>query len=286
MTMRPLVKKCLGACFGLNVVLLLTSPLSHWVEFLTPSQPTSSGSITVNIPKGTEKLPARILGVERDNNPRYRNKMKETIINKTLLETNITILVELSGEFGNHLNHIAHGRIIQTMLLQDHAISSYMILRRNSNDEKYKRTQRQLKKCFPNLRHLQFHDPQSSEITSPKTLDRIQTAILGQHQAKSLILDGGATFNMTTQAVQILANQVNQPKGVASVQRNETRAMKGVSFPFILTKAMINRDMMDKFYDDLRAFFDFDEEACCIVNDLPDPNVTVFVSRKTSIFVV
>ena len=164
---------------------------------------------------------------------------------------------------------------------QDHDIVSHLVLRRSSSDEKYQRTQRQLKKCFPNLRHLKFHDPKSTTITSQKTLDRIQSTILGQEQAQTLLLNGGVSLENTQESVQALANLVHNSTIVR--HRNETEAIRGTSFPFVRTSAMINREMMDVFYDVLRAYFEFDETACCSLDDLPDPNISVFV-RQTDVW--
>ena len=80
---------------------------------------------------------------------------------------NISVVVELTGELGNHLHHIASGRSIQTMLWKYHQIPSHLIFRRHSNEEKYKRTQRQLTKCFPHLRNMEIHGPRGSSLPSP-----------------------------------------------------------------------------------------------------------------------
>ena len=40
-----------------------------------------------------------------------------------------------------------------------------------------------------------------------------------------------------------------------------------------------NREFLDKFYDDFRDFFKFDDEACCATAELPEPDVAVFVSH-------
>ncbi len=271
MTIRAMAKTCLAIFGGFNIVFLLTSPLNRWIENLTPFMTSSSGSIDNNTVAG---LFSYLQERNQENNSQYWDHTET----EAFSNNNISIIVELSGELGNHLNHIAHGRILQIMLLRDYNIVTHLVLRRNSNDEKYRRTQRQLTKCFTKLRQLEFHQPQSSALTSQKTLDRIQATLLGKDLADALHLYGGTSINMTQQSIQVLASQVKKQHVFA--MRNETMAAKGVSFPFLRTNAMINRDMMDKFYDELREFFDFDEEACCAMEDLPDPNVTVFVSHE------
>jgi hypothetical protein len=48
----------------------------------------------------------------------------------------ISILVELTGELGNHLHHLAHGRAIQRLAMSEYGISTRLVLHRSSNAEK------------------------------------------------------------------------------------------------------------------------------------------------------
>eukprot|EP00934_Nitzschia_sp_Nitz4_P008706 Nitzschia sp. Nitz4//scaffold36_size144017//111892//113219//NITZ4_003110-RA/size144017-processed-gene-0.89-mRNA-1//-1//CDS//3329549528//8696//frame0 len=189
----------------------------------------------------------------------------------------VSIIVDLTGEFGNHLHHIAHGRAIQSMLHQEHGIQSELIFRRHSNDAKYPRAQRQLKQCFPNLRDIKIHDSQSSSIPSQKSLDRMQQTILGDSKSKRLFLNSGSTLEDTRLAIQELV-QARQDIDTRSLAGgvNQTH---GISLPFIHTSNMINREFMDMFYDEYREFFEFDEEACCGVAQ-PDKDEIVFHFRN------
>lgn len=207
--------------------------------------------------------------------------------NTTSIKGNFTIFVDLTGEFGNQLNHIAHGRVIQNILWNEHQIPTTMVLRRYSNEEKYKRTQRQLTRCFKNLRNLEFHGPQSTSITSQKTLDRIQEEWLGTQRSQNLLLPRGASLQDTQGSVEELVSILKGDEGAQLLTNlhnytsSLTTALVGdTSFPFIHTNAMINREMMDKFYDDFRDFFEFDEDACCITEDLPHKNTAVFHYRN------
>jgi hypothetical protein len=276
--LRPTAKSTIAAAGFFNVVFLalVTYPLNQWIEVVSPQQQhdsweTSSDQYQIVGNHSTFRVP---LESNQSDSLQFR-LVSDRTVTPTLsrIFINISIIVDLSGELGNHLNHIAHGRAIQQILENSHGIVSHLVLRRNSNDEKYRRTQRQLKRCFPNLRHLDFHDPKSSTITSQKTLDRIQSTILGQEQARALFLDGGASLANTQQAAAALATLALNK----TVLLHQDQSIRGTSFPFLRTSAMINREMMDVFYDDIRAFFEFDEAACCSVDDLPDPNISVFV---------
>jgi len=292
----PLVAKgCLVIGLGLNILLLSTSSLNKWVKLMRPESlsfyvATNSSDTrnaiamqeSIQLDEISQRNPSRFLiEGETESGPRHYSAWNASEMKA--LNHSISIIVDLTGEFGNHLHHIAHGRVIQTVLWQDHGIASHLVLRRHSNDEKYLRTQRQLKKCFPNLRSLDFHGAQSSAIPSQKTLETIQSKLLGNDQAQALILNGGSTLTGSKEVLQTLVDLLQAQRGqkmaINVTDANELLPkMRGISFPFVRTGSMVNRDMMDKFYDDSRDFFQFDEEACCTTADLPDPEVAVFVS--------
>lgn len=323
MKIRSIATTCCAVGVALNTMLVLKSPLGGWIELLAPAAsfvPSESSpnvnNVTATTSVGDEFLvSSRKLG-ERNkvgesssrSAPRLHYGPWDASVTKTSVEEenssllpstrNISILVELTGELGNQLNYIAHGRAIQTMLWQDHGVASHLVLRRNSNEEKYQRTQRQIKRCFPNLRSLNFHGPGSSSITSQKTLDRIQSTFLGPDQSKSLFMNVGSSFDTTQKSIHNLVDLLEKREGglfldaatavgsVGSANSSSTithsdllSKQHGVSFPFLRTHSMINREFMDKFYDDFRDFFQFDDEACCATADLPDPDVAVFVSN-------
>ena len=317
MKIRAIVKICLLVGLGLNTFLVFGSSLNRWIEFVAPGSALSfeSGSLEKNNTTAVMNNSSddvglrwsRVLLVERKDVlssgvREHYGKWGATALMPSIEAEMalwsparpITILVELTGELGNHLNHIAHGRAIQTMLWQDHGVPSHLVLRRNSNGEKYLRTQRQLKRCFPNLRPLEFHGPKSY-MTSQKELDRLQSTLLGPDLSKSLFLDGGSTFAATQASVQELVNLLQNREGdflvdaaicdsspvnaTLSCNRYFLSRDHGVSLPFLRTRSMVNREFLDKFYDDFRDFFKFDDEACCATAELPEPDVAVFVSH-------
>jgi hypothetical protein len=65
---------------------------------------------------------------------------------------------------------------------------------------------------------------------------------------------------------------------------NFTNAKHGdspnISFPFLVVEAFSMFDVLvDKYYDEFRRLFDFDEGACCKLK--PDPDESVFVSATS-----
>jgi hypothetical protein len=311
MKIRSIAQACVLVAVAVNSVLVCMSSLLKWIELLVPVQTSAfaakplnnnMGSVFASFSTDAGLQPSRVPGERNGAEASSRSSLAHyspwdaSDMKASPSTRNVSILVELTGEFGNHLNHVAHGRAIQTMLWQDHGIASHLVLRRNSNEEKYQRTQRQLKRCFPNLAALDFHGPKSSSITSQKTLDRIQSTLLGQDQSNSLFMDGGSSFATTQTSVQDVVAFLKKREGdlfvhsatssansgVSSGSSSNSERLStehGVSFPFLSTHAMINREFMDRFYDDFRSFFQFDEEACCATGELPDPDVAVFVSH-------
>jgi hypothetical protein len=193
---------------------------------------------------------------------------------------NISIVVELTGEFGNHLYHIAHGRAIQTTLWKNHRIPSHLIFRRHSSKEKYRSTQQQLKTCFGHLRRMEIHGPQASSIPPQRRLENLQSSIFGDQRAQELTIQTGTGHSRITTAVETLLRILEtEPEWRNDTVRDTmSKKFQHVSLPFLRTTAMITRNTMDLFYDDFRGFFDFDEDVCCVVEDLPKPESAVFVS--------
>ena len=193
---------------------------------------------------------------------------------------NISIVVELTGELGNHLHHIAHGRAIQTTLWNDHRIPSHLIFRRPSSDKKYRKTHEQLRTCFRHLRHMEIQDPKTSSFPSQKTLDNLQRAIFGDERAEMLTIQRGSGYSHIKAAVGMLLHLLETERDWknATVVEILSQMPAEVSLPFLQADAMINRQTMDRFYDDFRGFFNFDEEVCCAGEDIPNPGLAVFVS--------
>lgn len=196
----------------------------------------------------------------------------------------LPIIVELTGEFGNQLNHIAHGRALQTILWTQHQIPTKLYLNRHTDEDRYLRTQRQLKKCFKNLREIDFHGPKSTTLPSPKTLERIQRSWLVSNRSSALLIDRGSSYEKSLRTVDQVASILlaKENDAVRESKSNFTapsaQILGDFSLPFIRTNSMINKDFMDRFYEDFRGFFEFDEEACCLGTEAPAPDEAVFVS--------
>ena len=181
----------------------------------------------------------------------------------------ISILVELTGELGNHLHHLAHGRVLQN-IAGTFGIPTRLVLRRQSNAEKYKQTQKHLQKCFPNLRNFTFHHD-TSKVTSQTSTSGNMTQMFHSR----LRLHGGSNYSVTHRAVDALHQILQLEQQVATASDSQYPKL-GLSTPFLHTSSMLSRELMNLYYDDFREFFAFDDSACC--SDVPGPNEAVFVS--------
>jgi hypothetical protein len=248
-----------------------------WMQFNVPldglvwSQ-TDSTTITTNKTTLVSPHTNTILNTNHSTNA--------IIVNNETKKKNVTIsiLVELTGELGNHLHHLAHGRAIQRLAMSEYGIPTRLVLHRSSNAEKYRQTQRHLQRCFPNLREYPFHHDDSSSITIPLLPPAHQESSGNTEVFSRLFLKGGSTYNQTRLAVEALNQILEQqhPDDFVVQNNNKTNGNTILSFPFIHTSSMINREFMDIFYHDFREFFAFDDDACC--SDLPGPDEAVFVS--------
>jgi hypothetical protein len=186
----------------------------------------------------------------------------------------IPILVELTGELGNNLHHLAHGLALQVMLAR-RGISTKVIPQRLAKGEKYFKTQKQLKQCFPNLKPVKFYT-NGLDTKKPKQL---QESWLGKELVSRLKLKSGSTLDTTRQTVEAV-HSILQNTHLLETRPSNASSSSILSVPFIHTSSMINREFMDQFYDDIRAFFEFNETACC-PQDLVDKEA-IFVSNFIS----
>ena len=101
----------------------------------------------------------------------------------------ISIIVDLTGEMGNNLHHIAHARGIQLVALMEYNISTTLVLRQAGTQVKGKTTSRYLKQCFPNLRSI---------VDDSETFNAELFNIRQHQQQDGLDEGGGATTSATT----------------------------------------------------------------------------------------
>jgi hypothetical protein len=92
----------------------------------------------------------------------------------------VSIVVQLSGELGNHLHKIAFGRAIQNLAKELYNIETQLVLQHQFRGGKWVSAMHDIKECFPNLRHFDFELGNSPEFFSRETQQ--QQWLRQQHQ--------------------------------------------------------------------------------------------------------
>jgi hypothetical protein len=204
-----------------------------------------------------------------------RAKPKEKPLEKTVSPRSInfnrstSIVVQLSGEMGNHLQKIAFGRAIQNMLFDKYGIASDLVLQHQQRGGKWVSAMRDLKQCFPKLRHFDFELGNSPEFT-----ERLQQQKkwLGDKSAE-LIFPNLVSIASVDQGLDYLANLLRTNH--SSIP--EIGIDANISLPFVYAQSFVDFPFIDQYYSDLRKFFSFDDASCCM--EIPRPDESVFVSN-------
>ncbi len=183
-----------------------------------------------------------------------------------------TIIIHMSGEMGNHINHLAHAYPIAWWAERKYGIKTRMIIRdqvirgRISPKSGYAKTI--FTKCFPHLRTL--YD--GARANSPEYGIRIDQQY-GWDIADDTVLqhinNGIKTesdVDITLEHLRVLA----MSDAIPEIDENAT-----ITLPLLESIPMENNRFVDWFYHDLRWLLTFNDTACC--KALPDADETVLV---------
>jgi hypothetical protein len=199
----------------------------------------------------------------------------------------ISLMVYLSGEFGNHLLKLIRGYGIAHVAKVEYNITSRVILRQqfiHSRNEKptfkSQSTQQHLQRCFQRFEQedfelgnrilLHYNDlfDQPDNITLDGPLDDLREN-----------LSRLKTYLNTTTAATTSAKD-HHGRTVPSHYHNESsqQIIDLPSLPSILVKtdSFRTHEFFDLYYDEVRDHFAFNDSVCC--NQLPEPDESVFVS--------
>jgi hypothetical protein len=188
-----------------------------------------------------------------------------------------TIVVFLTGHFGNYISGIAHAKGLQLSLLKEYGIRADLALFHDQNPRVWKRVRRELQLCFPNLRPLDF-----AKANGPEYQERArqQNEWLGTQQRRRL-----SSINQAINPPYALVGVINETNVMAGLQhyhelltdptRPNIPANANLAVPFLFSTTFSSSFVVDKFYDEIRNFLQFDDSCC---GQVPDPDESVFVS--------
>ena len=202
-----------------------------------------------------------------------------------------TIVVQTKGELGNHLSVMAHAYGIQLELRRTYGIETNLLFRHQTLPNgrtvpKGKETRLSLQRCFPHLRSIDFslvnaitkewelRKYQLQKLYSDeerKRLDGINTATDLTDLTQSLSYFANEVTNATKQ--QLLSSWITTSSSSSSSSSSDNVS---ISLPFLYSHSMgVNNIMINKYYEEIREWLQFDSNACC--KALPDPDEVVWV---------
>jgi hypothetical protein len=187
---------------------------------------------------------------------------------------NATIVVQLSGEMGNNLHKIAFARGLQIQAMERGVLTNMILRHMDGDDSKWKRARSFISRCFPNLSHLDFEAGNSVRY---KDLI-LQQKILFAGSASGLKLNGKSDDEVARVLdhlrMLVMMNVTIPFDETAGVLHHDA----GIYLPFLIADIMVDHEYLDRFRDDFRNFFTFDDERCCAA--VPDPDESVFHFRN------
>jgi hypothetical protein len=186
-----------------------------------------------------------------------------------------TIIIHMSGEMGNHINHIAHAYPIAWWAERKYGIKTRMIIRdqviRGRISPKSGSVKRIFMKCFPHLQTL-YGSPRANSpeygirMAQQHAWDMANETIM--HHINNGIRSE-SDVDVTLEHLQFLV----QSDSIPVIDENAT-----ITLPLLESIRMENALFVDWFYYDLRWLLRFNDTACC--KALPDADETVLHYRN------
>jgi len=175
----------------------------------------------------------------------------------------VTIIVQLSGELGNHLSKLAAALGVAMSLQSRYQIRSNLVLRHQDRTNKWQHAVQDLQQCFPATRRLNVSEAQDFTGVTHRSAHLMPEIFRGINS------DDAETVDAALQAVAMAAyNNI-------SSNNNDTHSITLYSNHLSLWDVYVHR-----YYQQLRQFFAFDENNhnCCHLR--PHPHETVLHYRN------
>jgi hypothetical protein len=210
-----------------------------------------------------------------------------------------TIVCQLSGEMGNNLGKYAHCHVVAQLLLRRYHMRTTIVLRHQDHG-KWVKGARDLQRCVPFFRSMDFAGANSREFDSTREM---QVAMLGRNASEVLLSRLETSTDRLApgeldEALRMFADLVEASRrgdppfrksGTAAEIQRSNGTSETIRVPFLHVAWMSSIDAyVDEFVGDFRELFAFDtaslssngtvaggDIACCGV--LPYEDETVFV---------
>jgi hypothetical protein len=187
----------------------------------------------------------------------------------------VDIVVQMSGELGNHLSKLASGVGIAIALRDTYGIPSNLRLRhQDSRTEKWRDAVSHLQSCFPFARDLNFSEAQA---VSPTSILFSSSRYNGVNSDNETIIRT-AIRNIAQDALMLSPSNNNNTN-----YNNESAAASAppINISVYSNHLSVLDAYMDRYYDVYRDYFRMDDESCCSdgIIQRPEPDEIVFHLR-------
>ncbi len=203
----------------------------------------------------------------------------------------LTLLVMLSGEFGNNIFKIIRGWGTAQLAKREFGLTTRIVFAeqrvRGRVIAKAKRTTKNLKNCFLSPSYIQNGDfGMGNHLLDAAYFEEI-TAIPGIEIGSTFTLSDGKSSNINDirENLKILSNYLSENPGLVEKEKEKNRVVQNGS---VVPRLMVRVDalnvypIVNEFYDEIRETFVFDESKCCgnTLDEPPGPDETVLHLRN------
>jgi hypothetical protein len=198
--------------------------------------------------------------------------------------TTLTIVCQLSGEFGNNISKFVHALVLWRMLnqqQQQHASAlipylRFRIVLRHQQHSKWVRARDDIQKCFPSsLGQFDFELGNRIVFDDAKQTRRLWTELFhGVNQSPQTVPTALDHF------LRIATDVYHQQRSSNTTDDAESQRKGSTALPFLPSDVLVSHprfvEFVDDYYRDIRQFLQFHQAAACCAL-LPDSDETVYV---------
>jgi hypothetical protein len=247
---------------------------------------TSSSIVAVPANNATNKetmsmnqlttLPSSMVIIASNMQKKKKNPSPPSPTRAPRTPRNITVIVELRGELGNHLSVLANARITQLIAQRHYPHIHIQLIGQHQSDPKWVLARDDLVRCFPNFRNFEFHGGIHDTKNDFFTMKRLQDSWLSTGQREKLTNVKSFAF------LDSLLYQQEQNVSDAPQLPPTTHASRKYSLPYLTAKSFSWFDVLknEYYYNDIREWMRLNETACCNPNIAPKSNEIVFHYRN------
>lgn len=175
-----------------------------------------------------------------------------------------TIVMQVRGEMGNHLQKIAHGYGIH-WLAQDKLDFETDLRLRHLKKPKWKTARNDIYQCFHNLRSLDYEGGHRPDFVKIQKQQNSWLNSLGSNESSCM-------YRVRDETLQNIPTGLQAMKSLFQVPSKPHK-----EYPIVVLGGPMRNALLDEYYERYRELFAWDDAACCA--QLPAPDEAVFVSE-------